>query len=467
MTNGVKLFLFLLSSVAIFTNGCSRPYPNNRPNIVLIIGDDHGYPYFGFMGSEIVQTPNMDALAKSGMVFSHGYVPENHCRPALNSLVTGLLPIDYAKKLDSIKYSKMQTENYLSLSDEEKTKWKKEFGYHGLQHFMTLPKQLQSIGYKSFQSGKWWEYHYEYGGFTDGMTKGWSWGMRDGMNWFEQLMGGEGIDIGRKTNQPVYDFIDKSLDGPFFVWYGPSLPHYPFDAPEKFLSLYENKGYSKSAVSYYANCTWFDECVGKLIDHLKSRGVYDNTLFIYVNDNGWDQEPYDEYSDDPMRSHNGGDKGKLSITDLSYRTPVIFSWDSVIEGESRKSELVHSTDIPATILDLVGLDIPSNYFGKSLKRMIAGETQIERPYIYGNSKKMRDESDEMGRDVENLWLRKGNWFFRWNLTDDELYLYDVLNDPYCNLNLITEQTNISEDLKSILVKEYENRMATVLKDKAF
>ena len=80
---------------------------------------------------------------------------------------------------------------------------------------------------------------------------------------------------------------------------------------------------------------------------------------------------------------------------------------------------------------------------------------------------MRDESDEMGRDVENLWLRKGNWFFRWNLTDDELYLYDVLNDPYCNLNLITEQTDISEDLKSILVKEYENRMATVLKDKAF
>ena len=145
MTNCVKLFLLLLSSVAIFTNGCSKPYPNNRPNIVLIIGDDHGYPYFGFMGSEIVQTPNMDALAKSGMVFSQGYVPENHCRPALNSLVTGLLPIDYAKKLDSIKYSKMQSENYLSLSDEEKTKWKKEFGYHGLQHFMTLPKQLWLI----------------------------------------------------------------------------------------------------------------------------------------------------------------------------------------------------------------------------------------------------------------------------------------------------------------------------------
>ena len=65
---------------------------NSKPNIILIIGDDHGYPYFGFMGSEIVKTPHMDTLANSGVVFTNGYVPDNHCRPALQSLVTGILP---------------------------------------------------------------------------------------------------------------------------------------------------------------------------------------------------------------------------------------------------------------------------------------------------------------------------------------------------------------------------------------
>ena len=71
-------------------------YPDTKlPNIVLIIGDDHGYPYFGFMGADYVKTPNMDALASSGVLFKNGYVPDNHCRPSLATLVTGVLPVDY------------------------------------------------------------------------------------------------------------------------------------------------------------------------------------------------------------------------------------------------------------------------------------------------------------------------------------------------------------------------------------
>ena len=71
--------------------------------------------------------------------------------------------------------------------------------------------------------------------------------------------------------------------------------------------MYQDKGYSKSAVEYYANCTWFDEAVGDLISYLKKENIFENTLFVYVNDNGWEQAPYQEFIDDPMRSHNGGD----------------------------------------------------------------------------------------------------------------------------------------------------------------
>ena len=72
------------------------------PNIVLLIGDDHGYPYFGFMGSEYVKTPNMDKLASNGTVFRNGYVPDNHCRPSLATLVTGILPINHRMEVEKM-----------------------------------------------------------------------------------------------------------------------------------------------------------------------------------------------------------------------------------------------------------------------------------------------------------------------------------------------------------------------------
>ena len=187
-------------------------------------------------------------------------------------------------------------------------------------------------------------------------------------NWFQQFMGGEGTDIGRVTNQPVYDFIEKNQSNPFFIWYAPQLPHYPFDAPNKYRELYDNKGYSKSAVEYYANCTWFDDSVGELISHLKNKNLFDNTLFIYVNDNGWEQEPYQEFINDPMRSHNGGDKGKLSIFDQSFRTPIIFSWKNKIKSniqETTVPPIIFSTITEPEILTIISKCSPFifDFFG--------------------------------------------------------------------------------------------------------
>ena len=72
------------------------------PNIILLIGDDHGYPYFGFMGANYVQTPNMDKLVANGTLFTDGYVPDNHCKPSLATLVTGILPVDYKNKTNEL-----------------------------------------------------------------------------------------------------------------------------------------------------------------------------------------------------------------------------------------------------------------------------------------------------------------------------------------------------------------------------
>ena len=443
-----NLILFLL---LLFSCGGNNSVLKNKqlPNIVLIIGDDHGYPYFGFMGSKYVKTPNMDSLAKNGTVFTNGYVPDNHCRPALKSLITGLLPTEYKRIEQKIKSDKMMEDSFLMMNETEKMEWVNNFEYHSLQYFETLPKLLQSKGYNSFQSGKWWEYHYDYGGFTDGMTKGWKREKVNGRNWFQQFMGGEGTEIGRVTNKPVFDFINKNNRDPFFIWYAPQLPHYPFDAPEKYLKLYRNKGFSKSAEKYYANCTWFDDGVGDLMKFLKEKSLLKNTLLVYVNDNGWEQEPNQEFIDHPIRSHNGGDKGKLSVYDQSFRTPIIFSWPDQIPANAEKKDLIHSTDIYATILDLVNIFPPNESHGASYKNVINDKAYNIRKEIIGNSNKVRDigqDADPMGKDEENYWIRSGQWFFRINLTNNTQALYNLREDQFCNQNLASERPNISNEM---------------------
>jgi len=436
-----RLFLFIL--VFFIINGCSKKH-EQKPNIILIIGDDHGYPYFGFMGSKIVSTPNMDELAKNGALFTNGYVPDNHCRPALQSLITGIDPYEYKKQRDSLKESLKKDQFYLNMNIASKKEWENNFNYHAMKYFNTIPKELKKEGYTSFQTGKWWEYHFEYGGFTDGMTKGWVREKKNGRNWFQQFMGGEGTDIGRVTNEPVYEFIEQNKSKPFFIWYAPQLPHYPFDAPNKYRTIYQNKGYSKSAIEYYANCTWFDESVGELKSYLKKKNIFNNTLFIYVNDNGWEQEPYQEFINDPMRSHNGGDKGKLSIFDQSFRTPIIFSWKNKIDKNTQFDDLIHTIDISATILDFASVANSSKLGqGKSYKNVIKKLEEGSRNIILGNSNKIRDENDHMGRDVNAYWGRNKKWFFKSNITDGFEALYDISKDPYCDMNIIENHDDIA------------------------
>jgi uncharacterized sulfatase len=421
------------------------------PNIILLVGDDQGYPYFGFMGANYVETPNMDKLAASGTLFTNGYVPANHCRPSLQALMTGTLPIDYENEANSIKERLMQETEYNKLAEKEQADWKQNFQFHRMKHFQTLPKILAEKGYKSFQGGKWWEFNYQNGGFDEGMTTGWTEkDKKNGGKWFLQFMGGEGRKLARATMQPAYDFIDKNANHPMFIWFAPELPHYPFDAPDKYYNIYKDKDMSESAKRYYANCTWFDDGVGELIRYLKEKGEFENTLFVYVNDNGWEQAPHQEYRSDSMRWHNGGDKGKLSMYDMSFRTPIIFSWQGKIDAFVSKSDLMHSADIPATILDYIGIETPNNYFGYSYKPVIEGDNSNTRDIIIGKADKVRSTQDMMGKDIEGYWLRTQDWFFNWDMKTDEKMLFDMTEDP-------NNDANIAESKKEV-VQEFSNKV---------
>jgi len=441
----MKNLIYILITVSIFascqnkTEETTTSNKENLPNIILLIGDDQGYPYFGFMGADYVHTPNMDSLVANGILFTDGYVSDNHCRPSLQTLLTGILPIDYYQKANSI-LDKQITEKGLEGDTIQKFKQYFDTRALALPSFNTLPKMLSEKGYVSFQGGKWWEFTYQNGGFTHGMTKGWTEAEQKTGNWFEKHMGGDGMDLARVTNQPAYDFLEETKGNPFFMWFAPSLPHYPFDAPEQYYNLYKDKEMTESAKQYYANCTWFDDAWGQMVNYLKKNDLYDNTLIIYVNDNGWEQTPEQEFSNDPMRSHNGGDKGKSSIYDMSFRSPIIFAWANEIGKGKRTNAIIHSADIPATILDYVGLDIPKDFYGMSYRSVIDNEKESLRTEVMGNVITTRDEGEKyiMGRPTEGYWIRENNWFLRWDITRGEQELFDI-NKDWNNDNNIAEE----------------------------
>ena len=101
--------------------------------------------------------------------------------------------------------------------------------------------------------------------------------------------GDKGLKIGREGMQPIHDFIDLAMkeDKPFLIWYAPFLPHTPHNPPEHLLKKYTKEGREKDVAKYYAMCEWFDQTCGELTEAIDQRNLRDNTIFIYICDNGW------------------------------------------------------------------------------------------------------------------------------------------------------------------------------------
>ncbi len=165
------------------------------PNIVLIISDDHAWTDYGFMGHKSIATPHLDKLASESLVYRRGYVPSSLCCPSLASIITGRYP--HQHKITSNDPPVLPGENRQAFYRSAAFAQGREVMNRHLEAVPTLPRRLAKLGYLSLQTGKWWQGDYRRGGFTNGMTRG-------------QRHGDEGLDIGRKTMQPIYDFIAEA-----------------------------------------------------------------------------------------------------------------------------------------------------------------------------------------------------------------------------------------------------------------
>lgn len=428
----------LMALLALVGNASAK-----RLNVVMILADDQSYRDFGFMGNDVVHTPNIDALARQSARYPNGYVPMSVCRPSLATLLTGLYPHQHGIHFNHPPpgLSAMRT-----MTAQQYRQCRARADYL-IKNVPTLPRILARHGYACLQTGKHWEGDFRLAGFTHGMsharpTKRVSavtgTRLQDGGEPVAHGNGDAGLVIGRETMQPITEFLDAVAGKqPFFVWYAPFLPHTPFDAPQRFHDLYQDKTVPEHLRPYYAEIARFDETVGQLLDELAKRQLDQRTLVVFACDNG--------FRPDVQRHQRQNKRSKLTEYEDGLRTPILIRWNGTTRPADH-SPLVGTVDLVPTILAAVGLEaeITPRMHGIDLMPSARAAARLpERPAfgaIYPN------DATELGaprKHVRGRWVRMKNYKLLLPGTAKpaiEKALYDLDIDPLETRNLIDDPT---------------------------
>jgi uncharacterized sulfatase len=436
-----KAKTILLTLLVVFTfiscnetnQGKSQESKEELPNIVFIISDDQAWTDYGFMGHKHIETPNIDKLSKESLTFAQAYVPTSLCAPSLASIITGLYPRGHqvlgndrilptdVRPEDREERRALTSKNYFPIIDHFKT-------------LKTLPKILKEKGYLSFQTGKWWLGNFSNGGFDDGMTHG------DPTNGGRH--GDYGLEIGRNGMDTLYSYIDTALSSnkPFFMWYAPFLPHAPHTPPDSLLQKYLPLAPTEYIAKYWAMCEWFDHTCGELIDYVDEQGQTENTIFVYVCDNGW------------VQNENNSSYNKISKRapyDYGLRTPIMFKWKGKIKPKLDNRSLVSSIDMIPTVLSLLGIEQPKEMEGINVldetelknRNSIFGEIYAHDFYTVDSSLNYRMAITDPYKIIVPNKKNKPN---------EKIQLFDIYEDPF-------EQVDLADKLPGV-VKELENRI---------
>ncbi len=431
--------VFILFAV-IFSGAAER----QRPNVVLILSDDQGWGDYGFMGHAVIETPHLDRVAASSLLFENGYVVSPLCRPSLASIVTGLHPHQHGVVGNDVSPARR-----LAREAEDRPVVEAFHRHPSLIRFLTKE------GYLSFQTGKWWEGSWKEAGFSGGMTHGDP--ERGGRH------GDVGLEIGRKGIAPIETFLDQAAEEekPFFLWYAPFLPHTPHNPPERLVKKYTSSERSSATTKYFAMCEWFDETCGSLLEALDQREMRKNTIVVYICDNGWQATP-DSGIPLPEGWWPGyAPKSKGAPYELGVRTPIFFSFPDVIEAERRKS-FASSIDLFPTILSLCGFEAPESVAGMNLMNR-------SREEVVGAAYSIHNMTPGAPFDtLQYSWFRQGPWKFlqRYGGSDTTRYrtvhewdkvpvqLFHLEDDPHETNNVANQHADLVREFQATLNEKF-------------
>ena len=440
----------ILFSILYALNSCSG-FEQEKPNIIFVIIDDLGWTDVGYMGSNWYETPNIDRLARQGMIFTNAYANAANCAPTRACLLSGqytprhgVFTVGKSDRGDSEDRRLIPVVNSLEISLDK----------------ITIAEALKPAGYVSAAIGKWHVGHTpEEQGFTAGMD-------RPEMGY----RGGHFNDAGeyltdRLTDEAV-NFITENKANPFFLYLAHHAVHTPIQAKEEMIAKYETKDAAgcHSHATYAAMVESVDESVGKINKTLRELGLNENTILIFFSDNGG----HGTYTcQKPLRG------GKGMFYEGGIREPMFVCWPGTVRGGITCDAPVIGTDFYPTFLDLAGAQFPENYSldGKSIMPLLQGKNSIKREAIFWHFpayleayEGLMDESrDPVFRTRPVSVIRKGDWKLllfheEWVLdggknkiaSNNAVELYNLKKDPgesnnLCNIK-IRKRDNLLNDL---------------------
>jgi len=411
-----------------------------RPNVVLIMTDDQGYGDLRCHGNAMIKTPNLDRLHAHSVRFTDFHVDPT-CSPTRAALMTGRY---------STRTGVWHTVMGRSILFEDE---------------VTLAEVFRAAGYQTGIFGKWhlgdnFPSRPEDRGFTESFIHG-----GGGVGQTPDFWGNDYFDDTYRRNgqwtpnrgyctRVFFDqalrFIEKNRRRPFFCYLPTNVPHSPYRVAEKYSRPYLNQGAPPDMARFYGMITEFDENLGRLMRHLDRLGLTDNTILIFMTDNGtaagqwWKRSPTQK----PPRwtGFNAGMKGgKGSHYDGGHRVPFFIQWPAEGIGGGRDVDrLAAHIDVLPTLAELCGLSLPKD-------RRLDGRSLV--PLLRGNEKDWPDRTlfaHFQREEIPPKWVRSAVMTERWRLIDGK-ELYDIKADPGQSRDISRQHDDVVLKLRA----EYE------------
>jgi len=443
-----RLPLLLL---ALVLGGCTAPDPGpERPNVLLIVADDLGYADIGAYNDDaFYDTPHIDSLARRGMMFTDGYAANPVCSPSRYSLLTGRAP---------------SRENHTDWFCGDRTGRFRHAEYDCSMDTtrVTLGEAFQDAGYATWFGGKWhlgpdsthWPEHQ---GF-DVNKGGWRGGSpvaHGGGGYFSPYDnprlddGPEGEYLPFRLADEVEQFIDTHRNDPFFALLSFYEVHNPRQAPDSLVQKYRRKrerldldaksefepieveqpweeGRAQKArvvqghPVYAAMVEALDHSVGRVLEALSERGLSDNTVVVFVSDNGGlSTAEGHNTSNRPLRG------GKGWVYEGGIRVPYVIHWPDVTDPGSTTEVPAVTTDLYPTLLDAAGLQKrPDEHVdGTSLAPVLKGRSSLDRDALFWHYPHYSNQGGFPGGAV-----RSGPWKLVEDYRDGSVQLFNLERD---------------------------------------
>ncbi|MCA8989153.1 MAG: sulfatase-like hydrolase/transferase, partial [Planctomycetaceae bacterium] len=241
----------------------------------------------------------------------------------------------------------------------------------------------------------------------------------------------------------VKDFVDRAVvkKQPFFVYYAPFLPHTPHTPPQRLLDKYTKLTPYLPIAKYWAMCEWFDETCGELIDYIDGKGLAEETIFVYVTDNGWIND---------TKESKYAPRSKRSQYDGGTRTPIMIRWKGHVPPQMNETDLASSIDLVPTLLAAVGLEkeITPEMEGINLldQKSVSGRKQIFGEIFEHDIQHMTDPV----ASLRFRWVIDGEWKLilphPGREPDAKVELFHITADPWEEQDLAQQKPELVKKL---------------------